>query len=755
MRMICGVNVVRKVTLAATSAAWVLFSTIASAVEADDGSGQPPENTIVVTASRIEQPLDRAPAAVTVIDQTAIQNRNVQRITDALWKTPSLYLGRGGNGQVATLEPGFSLRGMTTNRVLVLVDGLLPLQNGNSQGVNFLTLFPDDIERVEVVPGAFAALYGSNAIGGVINNITKRPNKRELTVRYSRGTGDGSGDFPSIYFRDRVAGGLGIAAGIAYNRVDGFISQAIVRPPVAGAPGAAVTGAIPTTTRQGEPAFIVGDRGREPWKQFNAVLKAEYEFNADHRIYAGAAYADAEIGFTPFNTLLRNAAGQLVSTGTVGINGQRVTLATSNFVGSSPLSESSWRYFGGYVGTVGKAEIKAEVAHTDREAKNPTIGTGATETSGPGTLNSSPNQTTSGIVTIAVPIGSQHQVVAGVQIQEDTVNRRVFDVTNWRDPSTTTTIRNGYDGRSLTASAFIQDAFTPIPDLTLYLGARLDHWETRGNFFQNTAPVSAITYAERSVTSLNPKIAAVGKPSTNLTLRAAWGRSFRSPSNLDLYSTTVSSNTTSPTGILTVQSDPNLQPERGSSWELGTDWRPVPAVRLFGNVYETRLRDFIGSRQISLALTQRINTGRVRVRGLEIGVSARITDWLEADANASFIDSRVLENAVDPLSVGKRLTQVPDRIAYVGLTATPGKFIGVLEARYTDNIFITAQNLDTFQGVPTAYDEHVQVNAKIGYRFNRVLRANIAVNNLLDARIYQFSLMPGRNFTFELVASLF
>lgn len=743
---------------ALVAAAWATSLVAAPDVSRDSAQvdqNLPSSRTIVVTASRFEQPIDQAPAAVTLVDQTDIENRNVLRITDALWKTPGLYLGRGGNGQVATLEPGFSLRGMTTNRVLVLVDGLLPLQNGNSQGVNFLTLFPEDIERVEVVPGAFAALYGSNAIGGVINNITKRPNKRELTIRYRRGTGDGAGDFPSVYFRDRVVGGLGIAAGIAYNRVEGFVSQAIVRTPVSGAPGTPVTGAIPTTTREGDPAFIVGDRGPEPWRQLNAVLKAEYEFNPDHRIYAGAAYADAEIGFSPFNTLLRNAAGDPVSTGTVGINGQRVTLATSNFVGSSPLTESSWRYFAGYVGQVGKAEIKAEIARIDREASNPTIGTGATAERGPGTLNSSPNQSTSAILTVAVPIGSQHKLVAGVQRQEDTVNRRVLNVTNWRDPSTTTTIRNGYDGRSVTTSAFVQDAFTPIPELTLFLGARLDHWETRGNFFQNTAPLADITYPERSVTSFNPKLAAVGKPFDNLTLRAAWGRSFRSPSNLDLYSTTVSSNTTSPTGILTVQSDPNLQPERGSSWELGTDWRPVSAVRLFGSYYETRLRDFIASQNIDLSLTQRINTGLVRVRGVEVGASVRFNEWLEGEANASFIDSRVLENAVDPGAVGKRLTQVPKRIAYAGLTATPGNFIGVLEARYTDSIFITARNLDTFQGVPTAYDEHVVVNAKVGYRFTPNIRANIAINNLFDNEYYQFSLMPGRNVTFELVMSVF
>jgi iron complex outermembrane receptor protein len=726
-----------------------VFSVPAMADEAEDKS----DPSIVVTATRFEQAIERAPAAVTLVTSEDISDRNVSRITDALLKTPGLFLGRGENGQSAILEAGFSLRGMSTNRTLVLLDGLQPLQNGNSQGVNWLTVFPEDIERIEVVPGAFGALYGSNAIGGVINNITKRPNKREVTVRLRNGFGDAAGEWPSVYLRGPVVGGLSLAAGIAYNRRDSYISEFILRQPVAGAPGSAVTGAIPTTTREGVPSIIVGDRGAQPWRQINGVIKAEYEFSPDHRIYGGFAYADATIGFQPFNTYLRTATGQPFSSGAFGFDGRRYTVAESNFVGSAPLTESSKRWFTGYVGTVGDVEIKAELARIDREFKNSTIGTGATATSGPGTLSTSPNHSVDFAATASFPIGSQHKVVAGVSRHSDTVNRRVFVLTNWRQHDTTTTVNNGYDGESVTTSAFVQDAFSPIPEVTLYAGARLDHWETEGDFFQNIAPLSQISYAKRSETSFNPKLAAVVRPVPSLNIRAAWGRSFRSPSNLDLYSTTVSSSGTSPTGLLTVQSDPNLQPERGSSWEVGADWHPVPEVRLFGSYYRTRLRDFIGSKQIDLSLTQRINVGRASVRGAEVGMTAKPLSWLTFDANMSFIDAQVDENDVDPASVGKRLTQVPRRIAYAGITATPGRFVAVIEARYSSKIFITARNADTFNGVPGAYDPHTLVNAKLGYRFNPMMRLNLSVNNLLDERTYQFALLAGRNATAELVFS--
>lgn len=724
----------------------------AFAAESDAAASEP----IVVTATRSELDASKAPAAVTVVTSEEIGNRNVSRISDALLQTPSLYLGRGENGQSQSFEGGFSLRGLSTTRTLVLLDGLQPVQNGNSQGVNWLTVFNEDVERVEVVPGAFAALYGSNAIGGVINVISKRPTEHELTVRLRKGFGDASGESPSIYFRDRIWNGLGIVAGISYNNRDGYVNELTVRTPVTGAAGTAVNGAIPTTTREGAPAFIVGDRGRQPWKQVNALLKAEYTFSDEQRIYAGYAYAKADAGFLPFNTYLTNAAtGVPVSSGTLGINGQRITLAESNFVASSPLTEASDRIFGGYEGRFGNdVRVKLDVSHISRQFSFPTVGTGASASSGPGTLSDSPNKSFDAAATISFPLGSQHDIVIGASHHRDTVERRTYVLTNWRDPETRTTVNNGYNGHSTTSSAFIQDAFSPFERLTIYAGARLDHWSTKGNFFQLIAPNSAITYQKRSETAFNPKLSLVYRPVDALTLRAAWGKSFRNPSNLDLYSTTVQSSTVSPTGLLTIQSDPNLKPERGSSWEVGGEWRIGDIARLTATYYETRLIDLIYSQQVSLALTQRINAGRARIRGAEAGVTLKPVPWLELVSNLSYIDSELLENDTDPASVGKHLTQVPKWLAYIGLTANKGAFSGTVETRYSGQTYITARNTDIVQNVPTANDSYWMTNTKVGYRFNSMVRANLSVNNVFDAKVYQFSLLPGRNVTAELVFSL-
>jgi iron complex outermembrane recepter protein len=734
-----------------SSAALAAFPVAAFAEDAEVED----DKTIVVTATRAEQDISNAPASVTVVTAQEIDNRNVSRISDALLQTPSLYLGRGENGQSQSFEGGFSLRGLSTTRTLILLDGVQPVQNGNSQGVNWLTVFNEDVERVEVVPGAFGALYGSNAIGGVINVISKRPTGRELTVRLRKGFGDASGENPSIYYRDRIWKGLGVVAGISYNNRDGYVNEITVRTPVTGAPGTAVNGAIPTTTREGLPAFIVGDRGRQPFRQINAVVKAEYEFNEDQRVHAGYAYAKARADFRPFNTYLTNAlTGAPVSTGTLGISGQRVTLAESNFVASSPLTESSDRVFGGYEGIFGNdIRLKFDVSHISRQFNFPTIGTGATAGSGPGTLSDSPNKSLDATATASFPLGQMNDVVVGASFHRDTVNRQTFVLTNWRDPETRTTVTNGYNGRSTTSSLFIQDAFTPFDALTIYAGARLDHWSTKGDFFQLVAPISAITFPERSETSFNPKVSAVFRATDNLTFRAAWGRSFRNPSNLDLYSTTVQSSTISPTGLLTIQSDPNLKPERGSSWEAGAEWRVGNFARLTGTIYETKLTDLIYSQQVSLALTQRINAGRARIRGFEAGVTLKPTDWLELVTNLSHIDSELLENNTDPLSVGKRLTQVPEWLGYIGLTANKGPFNATVETRYSGRTFITARNTDIVQNVPTANDSYWMTTAKFGYRFNPMVRANLSINNVFDAKIYQFSLLPDRNATVELVLS--
>lgn len=722
----------------------------------NDKSAAPSLSTVVVTPTRSEMELADSPASVTVVTSQDIADRNVSRISDSLQKVPGLYLGRAENGQVHSFEGGFSLRGMETRRTLILLDGLQPLQNSNSQGVNWLTVFPDDVERIEVVPGAFSSLYGSNAMGGVINVISKRPTKQEFKLRLKKGFGDAAGEDASFYFADKFSSGLGITAGFGRNDREGFVSELTVRTPtVPGAPGTPVNGAIATTTREGLPAYIVGNRGNQPWRQTNGTVKISYDLSATDRIYGGLAYAKAVSDYARFETYLRNTAtGASISSGTLGVNGQRVTLTEANFMGSAPLVEASNRYFAGYEGLIGKdVKFKVDLSKINRQFYFPTVGAASTFNAGPGTLSDSPNNGFDGAATLSFPIGEGHFVVAGLSLHRDKVERRTYSLTNWRDANSRTTLNGGYNGKSTTTSVFVQDEFAATDKLKIYAGGRLDRWQTEGDFFQNTAPVSNAVYAPRSQSAFNPKVSAVFKPVDSVTLRSSWGRAFRTPTNLDLYSTTVQASAISPTGFLTVQSDPQLKPERATSWELGGEWRIGENLRTTATYYSTQLIDMIYSRQISLALTQRINAGKAQVKGLELGLTYVPYPWLEFNTNASWTDSKLLENTSDPLSVGKRLTQVPNRLAYAGVTARQGPWSGTLETRYSGQTYITAQNTDVVQGVPSANDAYTMTNVKVGYQINKATRMNVAVNNLLDRTIYQFSLLPRRNATLEMVLS--
>ena len=157
--------------------------------------------------------------------------------------------------------------------------------------------------------------------------------------------------------------------------------------------------------------------------------------------------------------------------------------------------------------------------------------------------------------------------------------------------------------------------------------------------------------------------------------------------------------------------------------------------------------------QVSATNSLRINAAKAKVQGIELAVATKLTKWLELDVNYAYIDSKMLENAADPLSVGKRLTDSPRNIAGIGLTAQQGDWSGTLNARYVSHIFWNAQNTDVVEGVPGSYDAHTMVNAKVGYAFSRMVKGSVAINNLLDKKAYSYFLLPGRNVTAEVVFS--
>ena len=129
-----------------------------------------PEVEIVVTPTRTERDLSNSASPVTVITQEQIKAKKAFDILDVLRQTPGLSIAQSGTfGKTASVF----LRGAASNQTLVLLDGVRA--NSPSDGrFDFGTVPIENIERIEILRGPQGALYGADAIGGVINLITRR-----------------------------------------------------------------------------------------------------------------------------------------------------------------------------------------------------------------------------------------------------------------------------------------------------------------------------------------------------------------------------------------------------------------------------------------------------------------------------------------------------------------------------------------------------------------------------------------------------
>lgn len=125
---------------------------------------------VIVTASRMPQLEKDVIGDVTVIDETALRKEGGNSVAEILAKQPGIQFYSNGGPQTQT---GIFLRGANPSQTLVLVDGMR-VNSITSGATNWNTIDPSAIERIEVVRGAASSLYGSDAIGGVVNIITRK-----------------------------------------------------------------------------------------------------------------------------------------------------------------------------------------------------------------------------------------------------------------------------------------------------------------------------------------------------------------------------------------------------------------------------------------------------------------------------------------------------------------------------------------------------------------------------------------------------
>jgi iron complex outermembrane receptor protein len=158
------------------------------ALELSPVQGEP----IVITAGKREQSIEDVPVSIATVDATMLDRSNFISLDDALRHVPGVNLT---DWQVNIRGSSGYSRG-AGSRVLLLVDGI-PFTTGDTGELNFESFPIGQIDRVEVLKGAGSALYGSSALGGVVNIITKRIREQPTTrIRFYGGV-YGSPSFPS------------------------------------------------------------------------------------------------------------------------------------------------------------------------------------------------------------------------------------------------------------------------------------------------------------------------------------------------------------------------------------------------------------------------------------------------------------------------------------------------------------------------------------------------------------------------------
>ncbi len=138
---------------------------------------------VVVTATRLEEPIENIPASVTVITKEDIEKKHAITIDEVLREVPGLHISRFGT----IGEESFPrIRGSDKRHLLVMIDGVV-VNPAYDDVFDFADYHVDNIERIEVVRGNYSSLYGSDAIGGIINIITKKPEKETKVSVSSEG----------------------------------------------------------------------------------------------------------------------------------------------------------------------------------------------------------------------------------------------------------------------------------------------------------------------------------------------------------------------------------------------------------------------------------------------------------------------------------------------------------------------------------------------------------------------------------------
>lgn len=676
---------------------------------------------VVVTATKTAKIISEAPATVTVVTAKEIENKNVHRIEEALIGAPGVFIRGLGGEQPNNYQNQITLRGIPGYyRTGILVDGV-PINNAFSGGVNMSIVPIDDIKQIEVVPGPFSSLYGGAGMSGVVNIITKAPEKREISVK---GEG-GSHNFKSLDlgYRDKLSDSLGLSLSYGRKESDGYVSDYVTKTP-SGTGGTAVSGWQQTNTSTGTTTYIIGDKGNTAWEQDNYGAKLFLKISPVSRLSLETSYLTHQTKDGQGNTYLTDGSAPFAS-GTASIDGKKATINATDFLNATN-GEDVTRYAATYETQLASDfKLKANLNYQNNQYWYTQITTSATNTSGPGKLSDIPAKMINGDVQLSFPVASNQYMVVGASANDSTLRKKVYSLANWREDGNKGAVGDWADGNSQLLAAYVQDEISVSDRLTVYAGARYDRWSTDGTIYINS---TLTDYDTRTKSAVSPKASAVYKVGQGTLIKGAIGKAFRAPNLSDMYSTW---------GTSTIYwSNPDLEPEKVTTAEIGAEHELGTGTLLRATYYRSDITDLI-YQTTSGADRYKFNAGTAETEGIDLEARQKLSSGLTAFINATYVETKITENSIRPTSVGKQIPLQPRKIANIGLEGSRGPWSGSIIGSYVGKMYSNDDNTDTFNNVPGSYDPYFVANAKVSYKIDKTLTASLSVKNLFDREYFQ------------------
>jgi len=715
---------------------------------------------IVVTATRTERNPDDVPASITVITQEDIRKQHILTVDRALAQVPGAF------DTPRKLFPdsmtAVSLRGFpadTQKRTLVLLDGQ-NISSAYTNSVVWSSMPVENIERIEVIRGPFSALYGGNAMGGVINIITKTAKKPEMLATGSYGTYDSWTYY--LGGGTRIADRFSIQGGFNARSTSGYPTSLVTKTATKGKAKPAVVGWVPTTTTSGSPTNTIGDTGDNYWNDYNINGKISWDLAKGHNVTFNALSSYYNYGYGMFHSYLSST-----NDGPNLIKGANITQGTVNLSG---LKNTRFRSLtqGAFLNGCGRTRTQVYSLFTDHKLTDSTRlkfhgglitipenwyttpGTTAVTTyyDGPGSIDSTQSKNWVGEWQVEQALGQKQQLVGGFSYTTGFASTKTRNLKNWRQPDITGPLTFQSGGHDRTIGAFLQDEIAWHPQFSTVAGVRLDWWQTYGGNWKQAAYKPIEYLKDRDQTALSPKLALLYRPLDWTAFRTSVGTAFRAPNIYELYRTWISSTGT------TYKSNPALSPERTLSWELGATLKPFNGTAFTANYFENYVTDLIyrtndptdpsGKTQIFQ------NAAKATIRGFEIELNQKLWKWLEVFGNTTIIDARIRKNPYNLASVGKKITYVPRQQFNFGVTVTYWKIKANLSGRYFSKLPSSDNNSDVINNVYGSYDPFFTMDSKITFSPVQYADLSFAVDNLLNREYYTYYRTAGRMFWTQL-----